>query len=235
MATRPAIFRNLALKILALAIGILVWFVLSGRTRERISERSYRIALSVVNIPPRMIIASPLPAAVDIRVRGPFTALRQVDSTKLEAVVDLQGASHGEKIYRLAPEDINVPPEIEVISISPGELRIVLDAVAARVLPITANLTGNVAPGFAVSDVSVEPRSARVDGPATALERMKSITTDPISLEGRDSSFSVPATVLADAPGVRVREGQIVTVSVHVRPLTPETPTVTPTDRGRRR
>src|SRR3954451_12085292 len=127
MAPRPALLRNLGLKILALAIGILASFVLSARTRERISERSYRVALSVVNIPPRTIIASPLVSAVDVRVRGPFTALRQVDSTKLEAVVDLQGADKGEKIYRLSPDDINIPPEIEVISISPGELRIVLD------------------------------------------------------------------------------------------------------------
>ena len=229
MAPRPAILRNLGLKILALAIGILVWFVLSARTRERISERSYRIALSVVNIPPRTIIASPLASAVDVRVRGPFTALRQVDSTKLEAVVDLQGADKGEKIYRLSPDDINIPPEIEVMSISPGELRIVLDAVADRVLPIAANLTGSPAAGYTVADVTVEPRSARVEGPATSLSRMKTITTDPVSLEGRDASFSVPATVLADLPGVRVREGQIVTVAVHVRPLARAAPPPTPT------
>jgi hypothetical protein len=229
MAPRPALLRNLGLKILALAIGILVWFVLSARTRERISERSYRIALSVVNIPPRTIIASPLAPAVDVRVRGPFTALRQIDSTKLEAVVDLQGAEKGEKIYRLSPDDINIPPEIDVISISPGELRIVLDAVANSVLPIAANVTGSPAAGFAVADVVVEPRSARVEGPATSLARMKTVTTDPVSLEGREASFSVPATVLADAPGVRVREGQIVTVSVHLRPAATPLPAPTPT------
>ncbi|HYK41861.1 MAG TPA: CdaR family protein [Thermoanaerobaculia bacterium] len=235
MAPRPALLRNLGLKILALAIGILVWFVLSARTRERISERSYRIALSVVNIPPRTIIASPLAAAVDVRVRGPFTALRQVDSTKLEAVVDLQGAEKGEKIYRLSPDDINIPPEIEVVSISPGELRIVLDAVADRVLPIAANLTGTPAAGYTVTDVTVEPRSARVEGPATALAQMKTITTDPVSLEGRDASFAVPATVLSEAPGVRVREGQIVTVSVHLRStVTPAAPVQTALPRGRR-
>ena len=234
MAPRPALLRNLGLKILALAIGILVWFVLSARTRERISERSYRIALSVVNIPPRTIIASPLAAAVDVRVRGPFTALRQVDSTKLEAVVDLQGAERGEKIYRLSPDDINIPPEIEVVSISPGELRIVLDAVADRVLPIAANLTGAPAAGYTVADVAVAPRSARVEGPAATLSQMKTITTDPVSLEGREASFSVPATVLSEAPGVRVREGQIVTVSVHLRPPAAAAPTPTPVARVRR-
>ncbi len=235
MAPRPAIFRNLGLKALALGIALLVWFVLSAQRRERISERSYRIALSVVNIPPRTIIASPLPSGVDIRVRGAFTALRQVDPEKLEAVVDLQGAVQGEKIYRLAPEDINVAPEIEVIAISPGELRIVLDAVAEKILPIVANITGTPAPGFVVSDFAVEPKTARIEGPSTLLARMTSVTTDPISVAGRSASFSVPATVVADSPGVRVREGQIVTVVVHIQPAAEPTPTPAPAPRARRR
>jgi YbbR domain-containing protein len=226
MATRPALFRNLGMKLLALGIALLVWFVLSAQRRERISERSYRIALSVVNIPAGMIIASPVPAAVDIRVRGPFTALRQVDPEKLEAVIDLGGATRGERLYRLAPEDVNVPPEIEVIAITPAEVRIVLDSVAEKVLPIEANVTGSPADGFAVTDVSVEPRSARIVGPSAALAKMASIKTDPVSVAERGDSFSIPATVLADVPGVRVREGQVVTVSVHIAPL--PTPAATP-------
>jgi YbbR domain-containing protein len=216
MAARPAIFRNLGLKIVALVIALMAWFVLSAERRERISERSYRIALSVVNIPAGTIIASPVPGAVDIRVRGPFTALRQVDADKLEAVIDLQGSSKGERMYRLAPEDINITSDVEVIAIAPSEVRIVLDAVSEKILPIVANVTGSPAPGYAVGDVSVEPKTARVTGPSGALSKMSAVTTDPISLAERSTSFTIPATVLADVPGVRIREGQIVTVSVRL-------------------
>lgn len=216
------LFRNLGTKLLALAIALLVWFVLSGQRRERISERSYRIPLSIVNIPPRTIIASPLPAAADVRVRGPFTALRQLDPDRLEAVIDLLGATPGEKVHTLAPADINAPPDVEVISIAPGEIRILLDTLADRNLPIVPRLTGEAAPGAQVVDVIVDPRVARVVGPAEALAKMKSVTTDPISVASRAATFSVPATVLAEAPGVRVREGQVVTVTVRIGPvLTP--------------
>ncbi len=235
MVQRPALLRNLGLKILALGIALLVWFVLSAQRRERISERSYRIALSVVNIPARTIIASPVPPTVDVRVRGPFTALRQVDPDKIEAVIDLQGATRGERLYRLAPEDINVAPEIEVIAISPAEVRIVLDAVSEKVLPIAPNVTGTPAAGYAVGDVSVEPRSARIAGPSAVLAKMMSVSTDPISISERSTTFSVPATVVADAPGVRVREGQIVTVTVHLHPTGGAEPPPTPSPRARKR
>jgi YbbR domain-containing protein len=214
---RPGIFRNLGTKLLALAIAILVWFVFSAQQRERISERSYRIPLSIANVPPGTLIASPLPPTIEVRVRGPFTALRQLDPVKLEAVVDLADAPRGEKIHRLAPEDINVPEAVEVIAIAPSEIRVALDTIAEKTLPIVARLTGKPAEGFEVDEVMVEPRVARLNGPASALSAISTVETDPISLANHASSFSEPATVIADAPGVRVREGQVVTVTVRLR------------------
>lgn len=219
--TQPAIFRNLGTKVLALAIAMLVWFVFSAQQRERISERTYRIPLSVANVPAGTLIASPLPATIEVRLRGPFTALRQLDPGKLEAVIDLTGASRGERIYRLDPEDINVPQQVEVIAIAPSEIRVALDATAEKTLPIAARLSGAPAPGFEVGQVLVDPPVARLLGPDSALSKMTSIQTDPVSIADRAADFSVPATVIADAPGVRVREGQVVTVTVKLRPVVP--------------
>jgi YbbR domain-containing protein len=235
MTDRPALFRNLGLKLLALVIALVVWFVFAAQRRERISERTYRIPLSLVNIPGQMVIASPLPPSVDVRVRGPFTALRQLDPGKLEAVIDLADTTRGERLYRLAPEDINVPQEVEVLAISPSEIRILLDSMAEKSVPITPNVVGTPAAGFAVEEVAVEPRTARVTGPASLIGPMTQISTDPISIEDRASSLSVPATVLPDAPGVRVKEGQIVTVAVRIRSTITPTPLPEATPRPRRR
>jgi YbbR domain-containing protein len=229
---RPTLLRNLGTKILALAIAILVWFVFSAQQRERISERSYRIPLSVANVPPGTLIASPLPATIEVRLRGPFTALRQLDPGKLEAVIDLTGAARGERIYRLDPEDINVPQQVEAIAIAPSEIRVALDATAEKTLPISARLTGAPAPGYEVGEVVVEPPVARLLGPDSALSRMTSVQTDPVSIADRAADFSVPATVVADAPGVRVREGQVVTVTVRLRPVAPAQTTPGPASKG---
>jgi YbbR domain-containing protein len=232
---RPAIFRNLGTKLLALAIAILVWFVFSAQQRERISERSYRIPLSIANVPSGTLIASPLPPTIEVRVRGPFTALRQLDPAKLEAVVDLADAPRGEKIHLLAPEDINVPEAVEVIAIAPSEIRVALDTIAEKTLPIVARLTGKPAEGFEVDEVVVEPRVARLNGPASALSAINTVETDPISLANHASSFSEPATVIADAPGVRVREGQVVTVTVRLRAAAAPELSPTPPRKANRR
>lgn len=224
-------FRNLGTKLLALGIACVAWYLLTGERRERISERSYRIPLSIVNIPRGTLIVSPLPDAVDVRVRGAFTPLRQLDPSKLEAVIDLQGATPDERRYRLNNEDINVPRDIEVIAISPQEIRVVLDAVADRTLPIVADVIGEPAAGNRVEEVVVEPRQARVTGPEKTLARMAQIRTEPISLDNRTASFQVSVILAPQAAGVRVREAQIVTVRVRLGPA----PTPSPTPRLRRK
>ncbi|MDQ5872155.1 MAG: CdaR family protein [Acidobacteriota bacterium] len=224
MPRRRFFFRNLGLKLLALAIALGVWFALSGQRRERISERSYRIPLSLINIPARTMVASPLPGGVDVRVRGPFTALRQLEPEKLEAVIDLRNAPPGERQYRFAPEDINVPPEVEIIAIAPAEVQVALDRIGDKLLPIVPALAGDVAAGFEVVDVTAAPRVARIVGPAAALEKMTGVGTEPISLANRSATFSATTTVHPNAPGVRVREGQVVDVTVRIGPAATRTP-----------
>ncbi|HEY4230670.1 MAG TPA: CdaR family protein [Thermoanaerobaculia bacterium] len=220
--------RNPGTKLLALAIACVTCYLLTGEQRERISERSYRIPLSIVNIPTGTIIVSPVPDGVDVRVRGSFTALRQLEPAKLEAVVDLLGASQGEKRYPLAPEDINVPRGVEVIAIAPPEIRLSLDAVADRVLPIVPEVTGTPANGSQIEEIVAEPRSGRVQGPARTLARLTSLRTEPVSVDGREASFTAATTVAAQPAGVRVREGQLVTVRVRLRPSPTPLPTAKP-------
>ncbi|HEY3202943.1 MAG TPA: CdaR family protein [Thermoanaerobaculia bacterium] len=231
MQISKILFRNAGTKLLALAIACITWFVLSGERRERISERSYRIPLSVVNIPPGTMIVSPLPDAVDVRVRGSFTQLRQLEPAKLEAVIDLIDAVPGEKRYPLEPGDINVPRKVEVIAISPPEVRLTLDQVAEKTLPIVPDVTGEPAPGAKIEEVMVEPRMARVAGPAKTLARLAAVRTEPVSVEGRDASFAAPTIVALQAPGVRVREGQVVTVRVRMRLLATTPPAARPKKR----
>jgi hypothetical protein len=55
------------------------------------------------------------------------------------------------------------------------------------------------------------------------------VSTEPISLAGRSSTFSTTTTALPNVPGVRVREGQIVDVTVRISPV--PAPTAAPENR----
>lgn len=208
---RRLLFENLAWKVLALALAFFLWFSLSGQRRQRISERGYVIPLTVVNLPRDMVIASPLPDTVDVRLRGPFDAIRIADPSKMEAVMDFADARPGDRIYKLGGDDINGPEDLEVVSIAPSAVRVRIERLAEKVVPITPRFTGANA---AAVTARVAPPTARITGPESEVARMQAVATDPISLSGRAGDFTAAATLAAET-AIRVVEPKGV-VSVHV-------------------
>ncbi len=205
------IVENLGWKLLALALAGFLWFSLSGQRRQRISERGYVIPLTVVNLPPEMVIASPLPDTVDVRLRGPFDAIRLADPSKMEAVMDFADAPAGERIYKLGADDINAPEDVEVVSISPPTVRVRIEKLAQKDVPIAPRFTGGDPAAVAAR---VDPPTARITGPESEVSRLAAVATDPVSLAGRSGDFTVSATLAAE-PNIRVVAPKGV-VSVHV-------------------
>ncbi len=209
---RKFLLRNLGLKIVSLALAVLLWFSLSGQRRERVSERGYVIPLTVVNLPSDMVISSPLPDSVDIRLKGPFTAMRGADPSKMEAVMDLGGATPGDKIYKLSADDINAPEGLEVVSLNPTTVRLRLEKTATRQVKIVPRLLGAESDLF---EAQIDPPLATVWGPEMLVLKTDAIPTDPIPVAGRGADFSASVTLSAE-PGLRILDpkGPVV---VHLR------------------
>ena len=110
-----------------------------------------------------------------------------------------------------------MPRDVEVIAIAPAEIRVVLDAIAEKTVPIVADITGEPAPGARLDEVVVEPRQRAYRRARPRPSPACTDPTDPVSVEGRETGFSGDGLAL-QAPGVRVREGQVVTVRVRIRP-----------------
>ncbi len=68
-------FRNFGLKALSLALGVLLWMVVSG---EETVERALRVPLELQQVPAGLELAGEVPATVDVRVRGASGALSRV-------------------------------------------------------------------------------------------------------------------------------------------------------------
>jgi hypothetical protein len=207
---------NAGWKLLALSLATFLWFSLSGQRRQRISERGYVIPLTVVNLPSEAVLASPVSDTVDVRLRGPFDAIRMADPSKMEAVMDFSQSQPGERIYKLGADDINAPEELEVLSISPPAVRVRIERLARKQVAIVPRF---LAPGFAVV-ARVDPPRATIVGPEAEIAKTESIPTDPISLAGREGAdFVIPATLAAE-PSIRVLDPRgVIVVRIHRKPV----------------
>ena len=213
MAYHP--FRHLGLKVVALVCASLLWLTVAG---EHVVERNLRVPVEFRNLPPLLDIVGDPPDSVDVRVRGSSALLSRLDPGEVVAVVDLQQARPGSRLFHIRPEEVRSPYGVEVAQVVPGTLGIELERTARRVVPVIAPTDGDPAPGFVVGSITAEPATVEIEGPESRVKKLANATTEPISVSGaRGNVRDVVAVGLIDS-AVRLIKPQDVTVIVEVLP-----------------
>lgn len=211
--------RNLGLKIVSIFMAFLLWLIVAG---EQPAERGLRIPLQLQNLPPNMEVLDLPTEVVDVRVRGPSGALSRLAPGDLVAVLDLQSARPGPRLFHMTPEQVRAPFGVEVAQVSPPTLALRFENSATRTVPIAPAVVGEVAPGYVVSEVTTEPATVEVIGPQSAISQVSEALTEPISVEGAIKPVREPVTVGAASPNVRLKTPQRAIVTVTVVPAPTE-------------
>lgn len=215
---------NWSLRLLSLFLAFVLWWVVSAPRREPVSERAFAAPLSLLRMPRDLVITTPVPDTVTVRLSGRVSDLRAVSSQNLEVTLDLKAAQPGDATVTLLPRAINVPPEIEVISIDPNQLHFRIEQIRQKVVPIRPFLAGPPPAGYVVGDVTLNPGFAVVSGPASQIRKLSEVATERIIMTGRTETFVQNVAVVSDSPLIRIVNPLTVDVSV---PLAPETEATT--------
>lgn len=198
--------KNLGLKLVSLLLACILWWYVSLPRREQVHERVVSATLSLVGVPAHLVITTDdIRSAVSVRVRGRKSDLRTLASQSLEASADLSSINKaGDVEITIRPQHINVPEEIEVVSIEPNKIRFRLEPLRQRAVPIRPYLEGTVPAGFIVGEATAEPALALCSGPATQIMKLSEVTTERIIMTGRTGTFVQNVNVISDSPLVRV-------------------------------
>ena len=159
--------KNLGLKFVSLLLACILWWYVLAPRREQVRERIVTASLSLVGVPPSLVITTPdIASSVSVRVRGRKSDLRALASQSLEASADLSSINKpGEVEITIRAQHINVPEEIEVVSIEPNKVRFRVEQLRQRAVPIRPFLEGTVPAGFIVGQATAEPALALVPDP----------------------------------------------------------------------
>jgi len=198
--------KNLGIKLLALVLAFAVWFVVSAPRRERVREKILTAPISLVAMRSDLVITTTeIPASVTVRVRGRASDLRSLTPALLDVPVDLSWITQaGEVEVTLQPQSINVPPEIEVVTIVPNKFRVRIERLRQWTVPIRPFLVGGTPAGYLVGDATAAPDRALVSGPASQIEKLSEVATERIIMTGRTATFVQNVAVISDSPLVRV-------------------------------
>jgi YbbR domain-containing protein len=208
-------FRNIGLKFLAVALAALLWLTVAG---EHLVERGMRVPLEFRNKPGELEIVGDPPTAVDVRLSGSSALLSRLDPGEIVAVLDLDAARPGSRLFHLRTSEVRVPYGVTVEQVVPPTLSIELEKSGRRTISIAPAIEGEPAPGYVVGRVIPDPATVEVIGPESRLRQLREATTEPISVEGKGESVNETVTVGVADSSLRLVKAQDTKVSIEILP-----------------
>lgn len=210
---RRIFIEDWSLKLLALAITLGLWFVVTGqRTPIR---RQFRGVQLNFRVPAGIEIGNTPPADVTITVSGPQSELDRINARDLSANVDVTDRKPGQRVIQLTPghTQIELPEGVKLEGVEPNSISLKLEPIADRQVQVEPRLEGSLPDEFELGQVIVTPDKVTVHGPASHVFALQKVPTETLSIEGRRESFDVPeaAIYIADQ-----KVDALETVNVHI-------------------
>jgi len=122
---RRFLTENLGLKLLALLLAVTIWSAVGG---DVATEIMVPVPVEFRNVPPGVHYEAE-PSRVELRVRGPRWMVRQALVTDFSVPVDLSSMTEpGERMVTLSRKDVEAPASVDVMEITPTELKLIVNA-----------------------------------------------------------------------------------------------------------
>lgn len=177
--------RDWTLKLTAVGISLLLWAVV--RSEELTTVTLHDVPVQVhVRDPNWELAGRPTPRRVSLQLTGPVRELLrlQVGGPRVLVPVEEVRDSVVVAVIRSAWVDLGADvSRTRVDDIVPTTVRLVLDPVASRDIPVSLPTRGTLPAGVRFTGpVEVEPGAIRVSGPRRRLARLDSVRLPPLDL-----------------------------------------------------
>lgn len=206
------------LRVLALVVALVLWFTVSEREREQRVDKEFQVPIAYA-VPDGYLLLEPVGSAT-VRLRGPTSSINQLRSEDIQVLVELGPPTSptGEVEVSLQPDEhVRLPSaNLQVLELEPRQLNLTLDREVTRDIEVRPRLTGEPAEGATVAGHAVNPSQVTVRGPASHLPQAFSLSTMPIPLDERRTSFRETVSVVSTDPLVQIAGSRLVEVTVRL-------------------
>jgi YbbR domain-containing protein len=184
---------------------------------EKTSEMGVSAHLELQNFPQDLEVTGEPVDTVEVRLRASPGIIQRIGPGDVSAQVDLAGLEEGEHIVHLTEKDIRMPFGVKVVKITPSTLTLDLERTLQKNVPVRPRLVGRPAPGFEIGEVKADPVEVRIAGPRSRVADVVSAFTEPISVEGAQSTVSGMVNLGLEDPMLRILGSPRVRATVRVQ------------------
>jgi YbbR domain-containing protein len=217
--------------LLAVLIALVLWGMAHGSSSI---ERGFDLPVVIHDLPDRLVVTDLSADVVNIRVLGSRAALRDIDVSKMEYAVSVKDAQPGPAIFEvdLAPVEAALPRNVRIVSRSPASLEVKFDGRSRKSVKVRADVEGEPASGFVLSQVVVDPPRVWLQGARSHVLRLSEVVTETIDVTGLDKPAEREVKLSLGAGRVWMEESKPVKVTLQIDPAPPAEPPAAPGRRG---
>lgn len=200
------------LKLISLFMAIGLWvMVISGQ----VETVSLTVPVKLINFAKGQVAVSEY-SNVSITVKGAAKLINTLENSDILLNVDVSSFPTGQSVRRLLPADFKTPLGIEVVDVQPSEVKITVDYVESKEVPVIASVIGEVKRGFIAENISLKPNTVTVRGAKSIINQIESVSTIPINMSDRSESFALAASV-KEYEGIQSIKPEYIEVKVKLR------------------
>jgi len=226
---RSLIQRNLAAKIVAVLIAVILWgYVMNEQNPS--TEGSFTAQVQLVNVPEGYKVTQGTDK-VKITVRGARSLFVSNSDVNFEASVDLREAKSGKGEYKVR---VKMPQGFELVDVQPGTVEVTLDPIVRRKVRADINVNGSPASGVTVAKVTQASSEVMVEGPSSAVKEVERLIgyVGLTSKNDADFALQVPLTAInadgKEVSGVTIQPATMYVTVQMARGLTKKIVTIHP-------
>lgn len=215
--------QNWILRLLAVLIAVATWATVSFIPRleeqsEPLIEREIDATVGYQVPAQHMILNRGHQVTVRVRGRGDLIRNLRTENVDLQVPFPASPRLDGANEVVLRPSDVELPEGVEVTSVSPDVVSLLIDERQTTSLAVRAEVSGEPSAGARLGEIRVDPQRAIVEGPKRTLSRLTLISTEEISLEGHALDFQEQVELRSPDQNVRVIRPAVVTVIIEMLP-----------------
>lgn len=198
--------RSLPLHLVSFVLTFVLFVLVSSDT---LRTETITVDLQVGTVPPGYVLLNELPD-VRVTVQGTARAFSRLRATDIRAVP--VNVSPDQQRWEVRSSSLGIPSGLQVLSIEPATVDLVVDQIVETEVPVRANIRGRTAPGYEISETVIEPSTIRVRAPSRYFPELDAVFTETIDLEDAAETFSrdVPISfqqpfVVTDPANIQIR------------------------------
>ena len=154
---------------------------------------------------------------VEVRLRASPGIIHGLGPGDFRATIDLAGRRRASASSTSPPTRSASPSGLRVVKITPSILTLNFERTLQKDVPVRPRLIGRPAPGFEVAEVTSEPAQVRIAGPRSRVQEIESAFTEPVSVEGAETTVTELVNIGLEDPLLRLEGGSRVKVTAAVR------------------